>query len=244
MPRSADLPANKPGSPGQSPASPRSSAAELAAFLASSRATAPRADGGRGRLIFALDATMSRQPSWDLACHLQAGMFAAAAGVGGLEVKLVYFRGHAEARASRWVADAGALTGLMQGIACHGGLTQIGRVLDHAIREATRARVAALVYVGDAMEEQIDALCDKAGRLALKGTRAFVFQEGRDPAAERAFREIARLTGGVYLPFDPRAAGELAALLAAIGAFAAGGRPALEASGTAAARRLLGDLRP
>jgi hypothetical protein len=36
----------------------------------------------------------------------------------------------------------------------------------------------------------------------------------------------------------------LRALLAAIGAFAAGGRPALEATGTAAARRLLADLRP
>jgi hypothetical protein len=242
MPRSGDLPAPKPETP--APARPRSSASELAAFLTASRATAPRGDAGRGRLIFALDATMSRQPSWDLACHLQAGMFEAASKVGGLEVKLIYFRGHREARASRWVADAAALTGVMQGIACHGGLTQIGRVLDHATREAARGPVAAMVYVGDAMEESIDALCDKAGRLALRNTRAFMFLEGRDPAAETAYREIARLTGGVFLPFDPRAAGELRALLAAIGAFAAGGRAALEATGTAAARRLLADLRP
>lgn len=241
MPRPGDLPARAKEAP--APASPRSSKAELAAFLAASRATQPRAAGERGRLIFALDATMSRQPTWDLACHLQAGMFDAARDVGGLEIKLVYFRGRNEAQASSWVRDARALTRLMQGIVCHGGLTQIGKVLDHAEREAAKAPVAALVYVGDAMEEPIDALCDKAGRLALRGTRAFMFLEGRDPVAERAYREIARLTGGVFLPFDPAAASELRSLLAAIGAFAAGGRPALEAAGTAAARQLLADLR-
>ena len=242
MSRPGDLPARAPDT--RSPVGGRSSKAELAAFLAAGRNAAPRPGTGRGRLIFALDATMSRQPSWDLACHLQAGMFEAASAVGGLEVKLVYFRGRGEARASRWVADAAALTAVMQGIACHGGLTQIGKVIDHAAREAARGSVAALVYVGDAMEEGIDALCDKAGRLALRNTRAFMFLEGRDPVAERAYREIARLTGGVFLPFDPRAAGELRALLAAIGAFAAGGRPALEATGTGAARRLLSDLGP
>ena len=58
---------------------------------------------------------MSRQPTWDLACSLQAAMFDAAARTGGLEVQLVYYRGHGEARASRWVADAAALKRLMTG---------------------------------------------------------------------------------------------------------------------------------
>jgi hypothetical protein len=216
---------------------------EIAAFLAEAAAHRPP-DGARGRLIFALDATMSRQPTWDLACSLQAEMFDAAGRAGGLAVQLVYFRGHREARASRWVSEAGALTRLMTGIACHGGLTQIARVLEHAEREAGRRPVAALVYVGDAMEEDIDRLCGLAGALGVRGTRAFMFHEGRDPAAARAFREIARLTRGAYLPFDARAAGELRALLGAVGAWAAGGRPALEAAGTGAARRLLADLSP
>ena len=103
MPRSGDLPAPKPETP--APARARSSASELAAFLAASRATAPRGDAGRGRLIFALDATMSRQPTWDLACRVQGEMFAAASEAGGLSVQLVYFRGFGECRASRWVAD-------------------------------------------------------------------------------------------------------------------------------------------
>ncbi len=221
----------------------RPTSAAVAAFLAEARTRAPRGDAGRGRLIFALDATMSRQPTWDLACQLQAAMFDAAAHAGGLEVQLVYYRGHGEARASKWVSDTAGLKRLMTGIACHGGLTQIGRVLDHANRAAAKSPVAALAFVGDAMEENVDALCQKAGELALRNTRAFMFHEGADPAAGRAFREIARLTGGAYLPFDIRAAGELRALLAAVGAWAAGGRAALEASGTGAARRLLADLR-
>lgn len=218
--------------------------ADVAAFLAEARMHRPPPHGARGRLIFALDATMSRQPSWDLACDLQARMFDAAAAAGGLDVQLAYYRGHAEARSSRWVSDAAALKRVMSGIACHGGLTQIGRILDHAIKVAAQAPVAALVFVGDATEEDIDRLCDKAGRLGLRGTRAFMFLEGADAAARRAFGEIARLTGGALLPFDTRAAGELGALLAAVGAYAAGGRAALEASRTPAARRLLADLRP
>jgi hypothetical protein len=223
---------------------PRAASADVAAFLAEACARPPRTEAGRGRLIFALDATMSRQPTWDLACGLQGAMFDAAATAGGLEVQLVYYRGHGEAQASRWVTDTAGLKRLMTGIACHGGLTQIGRVLDHANKAAAKAPVSALVFVGDAMEENVDRLCQKAGELALRNTRAFMFHEGADPAAAGAFREIARLTGGAYLPFDSRAAGELRALLAAVGAWAAGGRAALEASGTGAARRLLADLRP
>jgi hypothetical protein len=229
---------------GDAPLPGRSSRVEIEAFARAARATALPAGGGGGRLIFALDATMSRQPTWDAACALQGELFRAARGVGGLQVKLAYFRGRDEARASRWVADAAALRGMMERIACHGGLTQIGRILDHAAEEAAKQPVAALAYVGDAMEEDVDALCDRAGRLALRGTRAFMFLEGHDPAAARAYREIARLTRGAMLPFDRSAPGELRALLGAVAAFAAGGHPALEAAGTAPARRLLRDLAP
>ncbi len=217
---------------------------EVADFIAELRRTAPPRKGtARGRLIFALDATMSRQPTWDLACDLQAEMFDAAALAGGLDVKLSYFRGRDEARSSRWVGDARSLTGLMTGIGCHGGLTQIGRILDHAVTEAAKTPVAALAFVGDAMEEDIDRLCHKAGKLAIHKTRAFMFLEGHEASAERAYREIARLTDGAFLRFDPAAPAELRALLGAVGAYAAGGRPALEASGSRAARQLLADMR-
>jgi hypothetical protein len=215
---------------------------EISAFLAEAQQLQPPSESANGRLIFALDATMSRQQTWDAACALQAELFDAASRAGGLSVQLVYFRGIDEARASRWVSDAKSLRKLMSGINCHGGLTQIGRVLDHALEATAKQPVAALVYVGDAMEEDVDALCAKAGVLGLRNTKAFMFLEGRNSAAKQAFCEIARLTGGAMLPFDRGSAAELRALLGAVATYAAGGRRALKASGTAAARRLLGDL--
>jgi hypothetical protein len=218
--------------PGAGPRPPAatSSSEEIAAFVEKARQPARPASGtGRGGLIFALDATMSRQPTWDRACTLQAGMFGEAAGLGGLSVQLVYYRGFGECKASRWVKDGEGLSGLMTRIDCRGGRTQLGRVLAHARAEAGRARVAALVFVGDAMEEPADPLCATAGELGLLGVPVFLFQEGYDPAAERAFREIARLSRGAWCRFDEGSAAELGALLRAAAAYAAGGRAALEA---------------
>jgi hypothetical protein len=219
-----------------------SSRAEIDAFLAESRRLAPLAEA-RGRLVFALDATLSRQPTWDLACALQGSMFDAAGAVGGLSVQLVYFRGLGECRASPFVADARALRDLMVRIDCRGGRTQIGKVLQHVRRAAEKRPVAALAYVGDSMEEDPAELCRIAGEVALRGVRAFMFHEGRDPLAERTFREIARLTHGAYLPFDSRSAAELRTLLQAVATYAAGGLKALEASGGAGARLLLPQLK-
>src|SRR5262247_1762928 len=86
--------------PAQTPAT-TSTRAEINAFLSEVKRRTPAAGAGlRGRLIFALDATMSRQPTWDTACRLQADMFREAAAIGGLDVQLVYYRGLAECRAS------------------------------------------------------------------------------------------------------------------------------------------------
>jgi len=224
-----------------------SSRADIEAFLAQVKSLGPaNAAGGRGRMIFALDATMSRQPMWDTACKLQADMFREAASIGGLDVQLVYYRGLAECRASRWVSDATQLAGLMERIDCRGGHSQIGRVLAHARRETEAKRVQALVFVGDAMEEPIDDLCAAAGQLGLLGVPAFVFQEGRDPVAEQAFREIARLSRGAYSRFDLGAAHQLGELLRAAAAYAAGGMKALEnlsAKRNAGAVKLLTQMR-
>lgn len=222
---------------------PRSSTSEIDAFLDHANRFAPVQDAARGRMIFALDATMSRQPTWDMACALQGEMFSAAESVGNLSVQLVYFRGLRESRASRWVNNAEGLRDLMENIDCRGGLTQIAKVFAHAKRAADEHPLAALVYVGDSMEENVDELCELAGELGLRGVKAFVFHDGRDPNAAIAFREIARLTGGVYLPFDRNSAEELKALLVAVATYTAGGRKALEAADNATAKRLLSDMR-
>ena len=229
---------NEPAAP-----SPR---ADIDAFIQRARTLAPPVESGkRGRLIFALDATMSRQPTWDTACRLQGEMFREAGAIGGLDVQLLYFRGLNECRASRWVSDGAGLGDLMARIQCQGGHTQIGKVLSHARKESDKAKVQALVYVGDAMEEAIDDLAVAAGELGLRGIPAFMFQEGHDPIAEQAFREIARLTRGAYCRFDLSAAGELAELLRAAAAYAAGGIKALGdlSKRHAGAQRLLAQMR-
>ena len=177
-----------------------------------------------------------------MACALQGEMFASAAAAGNLSVQLVYFRGQRESRASRWMDNAGSLRAAMERIDCRGGLTQIARVLSHARKEAENHDLAALVYVGDSMEEEIDELLGLAGELGLRGVKAFIFHDGRDPAAESAFRQIAQLTGGAYLPFDRNSAAELKALLGAVAAYAAGGRKALQAMNSDTARKLLADM--
>ncbi|MFZ0423794.1 MAG: VWA domain-containing protein [Xanthobacteraceae bacterium] len=232
--RSDRAPANPAPAQTQSretaPAPAPSPRADIDAFLNSVKAFGPAAaaePGKRGRLIFALDATMSRQPTWDSACRLQGEMFREAAAVGGLDIQLVYYRGLAECRASPWVAEAARLGGLMARIHCEGGPTQIDKVLAHARREAEGSKVAALTFIGDAMEESPGELCTRAGELALRNVKAFMFQEGYDPACEKAFREIARLTGGAFCRFTPGAAHELGELLRAAAAYAAGGMKAL-----------------
>ena len=232
--------------PDQAPA-PASSRPEVAEFLERVRALGPAsASGKRGRLIFALDATMSRQPTWDTACALQADMFRAAASAGGLDIQLVYFRGLGECRASAWVANSERLAALMSAIDCRGGHTQIGKVLAHARQECARQRVQALVFVGDAMEEKIDDLCKAAGELGLLGVPVFMFQEGSDSVAENAYREIARLSHGAYCRFDTGAAHQLGELLRAVAAYASGGIKALTALSKGedrGARRLLAQLK-
>ncbi len=198
------------------------------AFLEQMKALAPAQGSGRGRLVFALDATMSRQPAWDLAQSIQSEMFVAAGGLGGLDVQLVYFRGLSECRASRFVSDGKGLGALMSTISCRAGLTQLQKVLRHTLDEARAQPVAALIYIGDAMEENPDRLAAAAGELGLLGVKAFMFQEGADRATERVFREIARLSGGAYAAFDASAPQRLAALLKAVAAYASGGRAALE----------------
>jgi hypothetical protein len=222
-----------------------SSASEIDAFVQHVRSMPARGDQ-RGRLIFGMDATMSRQPTWDMALQLQAEMFDAVAQIGGLDVQLIYFRGFGECRASKWVSDAHALKRLMTSVACQGGFTQIRKVLKHARTEAESGNVSAVVYVGDCMEENIDELANTAGELGLLKVPVFMFQEGNNPDAATAFKEIARLTGGAYCRFDAGAADALRALLQAVAVYATGGRRALEdlsRSGTGPGRLLLEQLK-
>lgn len=211
------------------PSKSGSGSQEVADFLEKlARTPAVRSAEGRGRLLFAMDATASREPTWDRACHIQGEMFKATDGLGGLEVQLLFFRGFGECKASGWIDSPDALVRRMTAVRCLGGRTQIGKVLKHALRETRKRKVNALVYVGDCMEEEIDDLCHYAGQLGLQGVPMFIFHEGGDPVAGQAFRQFARLTNGAYCRFDASSAHQLRELLAAVAVYAAGGLRALE----------------
>lgn len=229
--------------PARNATASESASSDVASFVRKAQALGALKAVKKGRLILALDATMSRQPTWDLACTLQAEMFDAAGKAGSLDVQLVYFRGFGECRSSKFVGDTRSLKELMVRIDCRGGHTQIGKVLTHALSETKRQAVDALVYIGDAMEESIDDLANKAGQLGLRQVPVFLFQEGRDPTAEKAFREIARLSNGAWFRFDHSSAATLAKLLSSIAVYASGGFKALEARGNHEDRLLISHMR-
>lgn len=185
----------------------------------------------RGRLIFAMDATASREPTWDQAAQIQGRMFEETAALGGLDVQLCHYRGYGEFEAGPWCASAGDLLGRMTAVSCRAGQTQLEKVLRHALAETRRKRVQALVFVGDSMEEDVDRLGGLAGQLGVLGLPLFLFHEGRDREAGHAFARLARLSGGAVCPFDAGSASQLRELLGAVAVYAAGGRQALQALG-------------
>lgn len=209
------------------PTKPTSAA--VAAFIEKAKAMTPvRPAGVAGRLVFAMDATASREPTWDRACRIQGEMFTATQGLGALEIQLAFYRGLGEFEASPWMASSAELVRRMTEVTCHAGETQIARVLEHTIAETRRRKVNALVFVGDCVEESVDRLAKLAGDLGLLSVPVFVFHEGGEPVARKCLEEIARLSGGAYCPFDAASADMLRDLLAAVATFAVGGRRALE----------------
>ena len=194
----------------------------------------------RGRLIFALDATASREQTWDTACQLQAEMFTEAGKIGGLEVQLVYYRGLDECRASHWTSDTRELANTMSRVTCVSGHTQIAKVLAHIRKEHAQQKVSAAVFVGDAMEENAGTLYDAVAGLDVP---LFLFQEGDLPEVRETFQEMARLTKGAYARFDPGSAKLLGELLSAVAAFAVGGLTALADLRSDGALKLLKQLK-
>jgi hypothetical protein len=213
------------------PASSKQSAVD--AFFARAKIT-------RARLIFGLDATASRQPTWDTASELQAQMFAEVSKLGGLDIQLVYYRGTRECQASRWTSDPNELAKTMSQIICRSGKTQIQRILDHARKENVSQKVAALIFVGDVVEENFRGFI----RRRKRSRHACVCVSGglrRD--LRRTFREIATRTKGAYAAFNENSAKELAELLRAVAAFAVGGVAALADQNSTAAVKLLAQLK-
>ncbi|MGK0499064.1 MAG: hypothetical protein ACJAYG_000695 [Oceanicoccus sp.] len=195
-----------------------------------------------GRLIFALDATASRQASWAQARKIQSQLFIASSQLGGLQLQLCYYRGEIEFVASPWLQDSGKLLQKMNAVSCLGGFTQLRRLLDHCLKESHQQAVHAVVIIADAVEENVDTLCGKAGQLGLLGVPLFIFQDGHDSNARDCFKQMAKVSKGAYAQFDHSSAGQLADWLSAAATFASGGTQALQRLQSPAAKQLLQQL--
>ena len=209
---------------------PVSSNKDVQAFLSKVATMPPKAQGssGQARLVFALDATASRQATWDSATQLQSEMFVSTQDLGTLNVQLCYFRGLGEFFHSDWQHNGDDLLRIMSGIQCQAGATQLGRLLKHVIAENESEKIRGVVFIGDAMEENLDLLAQQAGKLGLLNIPLFIFQERGDLAARKAFVELCRLSGGAYSQFDSASADQLRELLRAVAIYATGGLRALK----------------
>ena len=181
-----------------------------------------------GRLLFAMDATASREHAWDMACQIQAEMFMSTQEIGSLEISLCYYRGYNEFNSFDWTSNATHLRDQMLQVRCLAGHTQIKRTLEHAISTCVKQKIKAVVLVSDSFEESIDQVGEVAGKLGMLNVPVFIFHEGHDSAARNAFQHIAQLTNGAYCPFDQNSVAQLKELLCAVAAFAVGGLSALQ----------------
>lgn len=198
---------------------------------------------GDNRLIFALDATASRELTWDLASSLHAELFTAAKSA-DLSVQLVHFGGFNQFQASSWNSSPEQLLRNMQQVRCLGGMTQIRRVLSHILKEASADQmVKAAVYIGDMCEEPMAEIVNTAGQLGLRHIPVFVFQEGNERYATEVFRSIAERSGGAHMPFDPGSAAQLSELLKAAVVYATEGFEAMKRLSTPMMKKLLTQLK-
>jgi hypothetical protein len=217
----------------------RKNQGSVSAFVKKARAIKQFA-GAQSRLIFAMDATASRQPTWDYASQLHHTLFDAAAEDKSLSLQLCFFRGLGEFSASAWLNDPDSLKTQLSSVYCVGGATQIATLLRHYLYEGSQSHaLKALVFIGDAVEEPLDELRGLAIQCRLKELPILLFQEGRDARASQAFKLMATVSGGAHLQFDDASSGKLRDLLRAAVKFTTGGRKALQDSISEGDRLLL-----
>ena len=208
---------------------PKTKSEKVGDFLAQVKKTPSRIQReNTGRLVFGMDATASRERTWDNACQIQSKMFRATDDIGAINVQLCYYRGFNEFQYSGWSSSGEELIKEMTNVSCLGGHTQIAKIFKHALEEHRTQKIRALVFVGDALEENADELCYLAGKFGVFNIPIFMFQEGSNSVVMSTFKQVALLSGGAYAPFNSGSVKELQDLLSSVAVFVAGGHKALE----------------
>lgn len=189
-----------------------------AALLAA--ATTPRR---RPRMVFAFDATASREAAWDVARRTTDSIFRALPGQ--LDVALAVHGGDTMHTFTGFLPDPAALRDKAASIRCEAGRT---RLVDIMERTRDSADVRVCLYIGDLFEEEEETAYAAADALRLRACRVIILQDGTDERSARVFREIARRTGGALIPFDADAIERIRELLEAVSVLAVGGVRLLE----------------
>jgi hypothetical protein len=180
-----------------------------------------------GRLVFILDLTGSRKASLRQAHVATAEMFAAVKRIGSVAVRLIYYRGDHECKASEWQSDPEIISRAMQLLSVETGETQIARSL-RLVLEREKEPVSGVVFIGDQCEDDPEELAHLAAALGEKHIPVFVFHEVQDwnqgaLEAKPIFKLMAEASNGVYLEFESGSSGQLGELLSSVAAFITAG---------------------
>lgn len=159
------------------------------------RLAAKQAQARTVRIGLIVDATGSRQASWEDAQRVQGRMLESLGRTGRVLLRLIYFGG-GELTACAWSSDHAALSAHMAAVRCRKGHTQILDGLRRFLREGEEAE--SIILVGDAFEEDAGSAELLAALLRDSGAKIFAFLEGDDAHAARIFRKLAEATGGRF----------------------------------------------
>ena len=201
--------------------------ATVALRSALSHAEPPAETGtpGRPRLIFAVDATASREPAWAAARQVTDALVKALPGA--LDVALAVHGGSRVHTFTAFTNNANTLRDRAAGVACRGGTTRLLPILAASLKHPA---VRVVVYIGDVFEESVIQGQRLADAMGAQGTKLIVLHDTADPGARRdaeVFWDLAKRTGGCVLPFDASASGRLRDLLSAVAVYAVGGEKLL-----------------
>lgn len=165
--------------------------------------TAPPTKKPDTNIGFIIDATASRQDTWDTAQKTQAAMLSELANgfADRVTIELVTFGGDVLNAPTQAVSHIDAAKRLAE-VECKAGSTQFIDALQPFV-ERKDNRTKSIIIVGDFFEENIETVYDVARKLAQKKIKIFTFQEGHydNDDTETFFRELARITGGAYAKF-------------------------------------------
>jgi hypothetical protein len=199
-----------------------------AALLSALGHIAPPAETGkpaRPRLVFAVDATASREPAWAAARQVTDALVKALPGA--LDVALAVHGGSRVHTFTAFTSDANTLRDQAAGVACRAGLTRLLPILAASLKQPA---VRVVIYIGDVFEESVPQARRLADAMGQQGIRLIVMHDTADAAARQdaeVFWDLAKRTGGCVLPFNASASGRLRDLLSAVAIYAVGGEKLL-----------------